>query len=377
MMSFFGDFFSKFFTTMEAPQECPEDKPAYELQRAWDQVQALAREHLECHQLRQHAIAEDLNRERHELARGALWETILLLHRELGSGLDEITLERLARMARAHSFDPEEPESARLEDRIDRLVLSGLFRRCAAPAWERLASLMERAGRDWPVPPDLFDRRLPESAAALAARHRDSTREEFLTASPRKQVELVTGEVRVWGPTYPDPDSWLWHQTALQAVGAGLQVQLFGAALELWLWRSPSLEEAFRAQIQSELATARQMLRRGVFTLEEVETVASRSRTVCGEILPALVWSYVEERLHWEGEGLKISTLEPGLSTVDPVCGMALTSRRIAARASLEGTTYYFCSESCKSRFLAHPERFLDEPSRHDADQPPSAPKSV
>jgi YHS domain-containing protein len=50
-------------------------------------------------------------------------------------------------------------------------------------------------------------------------------------------------------------------------------------------------------------------------------------------------------------------------SARDPVCGMTVDRLRTPYRSEWGGTTYYFCSEGCKSRFDADPEQYLD-PSR-------------
>ena len=47
----------------------------------------------------------------------------------------------------------------------------------------------------------------------------------------------------------------------------------------------------------------------------------------------------------------------------DPVCGMAIGSESDAPVAERAGRTYAFCSESCRARFLRHPERYAG-PSR-------------
>jgi len=46
--------------------------------------------------------------------------------------------------------------------------------------------------------------------------------------------------------------------------------------------------------------------------------------------------------------------------TKDPVCGMAVDESRAAATATHKGQTYYFCSESCKNKFLQDPTRYTD-----------------
>jgi YHS domain-containing protein len=44
--------------------------------------------------------------------------------------------------------------------------------------------------------------------------------------------------------------------------------------------------------------------------------------------------------------------------TKDPVCGMAIEESKAASTATHQGTTYYFCGESCKAKFLQDPDRY-------------------
>ena len=46
--------------------------------------------------------------------------------------------------------------------------------------------------------------------------------------------------------------------------------------------------------------------------------------------------------------------------TKDPVCGMAIEEKKAAATATHEGRTYYFCSESCKTKFAQEPTRYAE-----------------
>lgn len=362
-MTLFGKTFSNLFGNQAEPQpEAPIPDIKTELEQAWSQVQSLADE-----QLRSESTETDVTRpedrfsEEHKAAQRELWDEILALHDRLGTELTESSLPRLRQVALGHAFAVEEPSDLSLEGRIDYFVLKDLFRRCAERAWDRLGQLMEPAGEGWPIPPDLSYHRAPESVAEMVDRRQQDLKEEFVSASLQKQADLTLGEVQVWGPTYPASGSWLWQQTALVSVGAGLQLQLFTAALELWLWRSPNLDAALSAQIEKELVAAKELLHRGVLTLEDAENVANRSRQVCTNILPALVWNYLEPQLNWDGGTPKLTTLTNEVSTIDPVCGMALTSERIAARAIVDDTTYHFCGESCRDRFQANPKKYLTE----------------
>ncbi len=45
----------------------------------------------------------------------------------------------------------------------------------------------------------------------------------------------------------------------------------------------------------------------------------------------------------------------------DPVCGMQIEEQEVAGHAEHEGTTYYFCSSACQSKFEANPAEFTDQ----------------
>jgi uncharacterized membrane protein YraQ (UPF0718 family)/YHS domain-containing protein len=51
----------------------------------------------------------------------------------------------------------------------------------------------------------------------------------------------------------------------------------------------------------------------------------------------------------------------------DPVCGMTVDKLKTPFRSEWKGKTFYFCSQGCKERFDAEPERFLDQsrPAEH------------
>lgn len=44
--------------------------------------------------------------------------------------------------------------------------------------------------------------------------------------------------------------------------------------------------------------------------------------------------------------------------TQDPVCRMTIDTARAAGQAQYQGRTYHFCSEHCRSRFLAAPAQY-------------------
>lgn len=44
---------------------------------------------------------------------------------------------------------------------------------------------------------------------------------------------------------------------------------------------------------------------------------------------------------------------------VDPVCGMRIESDEAAGTVDHEGTTYYFCSQTCLDAFKADPTAYV------------------
>src|ERR671937_1234556 len=55
---------------------------------------------------------------------------------------------------------------------------------------------------------------------------------------------------------------------------------------------------------------------------------------------------------------------------IDPVCGMRIDPDDAVATAEREGTTYYFCSEGCRDRFLADPAAYgVDAAAGTDRDR--------
>ncbi|MGA9535475.1 MAG: YHS domain-containing protein, partial [Desulfobacterales bacterium] len=43
----------------------------------------------------------------------------------------------------------------------------------------------------------------------------------------------------------------------------------------------------------------------------------------------------------------------------DPVCGMAVSDIDSALSHEFKGNRYYFCSQNCRERFEADPEKYL------------------
>ncbi|MDX1965340.1 MAG: heavy metal translocating P-type ATPase [Pirellulales bacterium] len=57
---------------------------------------------------------------------------------------------------------------------------------------------------------------------------------------------------------------------------------------------------------------------------------------------------------------ISLPVIQPDPPVVDPVCGMRVNPARAAGVTEYAGATYHFCSLSCRSKFLANPQKYLN-----------------
>ncbi len=62
---------------------------------------------------------------------------------------------------------------------------------------------------------------------------------------------------------------------------------------------------------------------------------------------------------------------------IDPVCGMTVTEAGAAASRDHNGRTYYFCGNSCATKFDANPSSFVDDTGERHAPKPSTAPSDA
>jgi P-type Cu+ transporter len=61
---------------------------------------------------------------------------------------------------------------------------------------------------------------------------------------------------------------------------------------------------------------------------------------------------------------------------IDPVCGMTVEAARAADSCDYEGKTYYFCSSSCRGKFLSNPARYLGKTAPLTISHPAPSPQT-
>ena len=300
-----------------------------------------------------------------ETARMTLARDIAHLHEQLGTRIDAKQMLRLRSLLESHAPGCEKKPSPTIEERIDKSVLRLLFLRSKQEAWNHFETLVEESGIAWPLQGGHPDTLPPEEIDRLRERHRKEIREAFLDASPHQIAALVQGEVIAWGSSYPDKHSYLWLQTVYRGVAAALCAQFFGAALEIWIWRTRKAEGDLLAAAAERLTGLRSSAFDEIRSRSKAVEVTSKVDEICETVIPGLVWSYVAPKLSWvrAGEAAPaISVLAAGLSPLDPVCGMSITPERIAAELEFEGHPLYFCSAACRQRFEASPSGFQAVP---------------
>ena len=57
------------------------------------------------------------------------------------------------------------------------------------------------------------------------------------------------------------------------------------------------------------------------------------------------------------GHGHHHAPVEGGV--IDPVCGMTVDPKAGKPQADYQGRTYYFCCNGCRTKFLADPQKYL------------------
>lgn len=247
--------------------------------------------------------------------RARLGDEIADLHSSLGTGISREALPHLGLVLASHDPAVFARPGATIEEQIEGSVLSLLARRTGERAWERLNELMVRSGVSWPTPDGLDEFRSADELRIAMEQHYLEVRNDFLNAGAPRLAGLVSGEVSAWKYCYPPPGCYLWRQTALRGVAAGLRGQLFGAALETWAWRPADVETRLLATLDAALRSARQILEAERGSLQAAVDAAARVAEVSRTLVPNAVWEYVEPRLSWDGPGLMELALADGLET--------------------------------------------------------------
>ncbi len=124
----------------------------------------------------------------------------------------------------------------------------------------------------------------------------------------------------------------------------------------------PALERALRAGVGYVALVASD--KRGAAVLASLDVDDEQRARVftpagmeIGAVTPAEIALSILAQL--VSERSRSAVTEPPIQTaIDPVCGMEVVAIETSLHADVDGTRYYFCSEGCRSSFLADPQRY-------------------
>jgi YHS domain-containing protein len=95
--------------------------------------------------------------------------------------------------------------------------------------------------------------------------------------------------------------------------------------------------------------------------LQAVPGLAAKPKTSAPDV-PAAKAAESAEPAEANGEAPK-ATSEPAQVVVDPVCSMTVRVTETTPRTTYAGHTVYFCSATCRDKFLAEPARYTQAPT--------------
>jgi xanthine dehydrogenase accessory factor len=125
----------------------------------------------------------------------------------------------------------------------------------------------------------------------------------------------------------------------------------------------PALERALRAGVDYVALVASE--KRGPAVLASLDVDDDQRKRVftpagieIGAVTPAEIALSILAQLI--AERARTAVEAPSIQTAtDPVCGMEVVAIESSLHADVDGTRYYFCSEGCRSSFLADPQRYV------------------
>ena len=224
----------------------------------------------------------------------AMRDDILSWHRQLGTGIDDAELARLATFMQATGKQVAAGEAAlEVQPRCRRSILLRLQKEAGELAWSELERLCAAAGASWPetLRRDPLDS--PETFERLRRDKRQENRAAFIDDDVLRSGQLLLGIESAWQSDYPERGTPPWQQLALDGVASALRARL----LEGYFARVLSLRDAILAravaQVGPELEALNRTVGAGVVTLEDAHRVAASSYRILDEIIPAIAWEMI------------------------------------------------------------------------------------
>jgi hypothetical protein len=227
---------------------------------------------------------------------------IEVLHKELQSGISPETMDELHAFYEELKENQKVLEKGSLRQRIESSLLTRVHQEVGVWAWRDLMDLLDKASLEWPTPGNLAPSATAEEIERAWRRNISEDEIAFLEFGIPHTGGLVVGIVNVWRAFYPQPESWLYRETALNGVGAALRARYAKTAIDA-LRADPNL---FSGEVEKvladELALVQKTLGSGLESVEEAHRVVGLAAKICHDIVPTIVWNRLKH---------EVKTLQP------------------------------------------------------------------
>lgn len=232
-----------------------------------------------------------------EKAHAQMRSAVLQCHAELGTGVDEITLNELHVFYKTFEEKMIDGAHSSLRQTIQCSIASFFHRELGPVSWQQLQEMLDARQLKWPEPEGLSPSVTPEEIEI--ARENNRTRDElsFLQMPMSQTADILVGIVKIWQASYPLPSSSLYRETIYQSVASALRVQLVEKAVSLTLERSDTLVDEIESVLAKELELVRKALSKHTLTLEEAYHANQVTSQACSRIIPQLVWCKIHDQL--------------------------------------------------------------------------------
>jgi hypothetical protein len=237
------------------------------------------------------AHAEERER-RMRQAHAKILNDILIMHRQLATGIDLPALDVLATFLQecAEKVDEERSVPA-----VMPCCRSSILRRfhleAGGEAWAELEGRLTAQNEAWP---ETTQRDPIEDEAAFARRRQLKYREmqnDFINYDLARSTELIRGIERAWQADYPEPGTPLWRELVLEGVATALRARILQGYYERLMKDKEKIVDRATELVGRELAALQAALaEKSLTSLEDAHRVAMTSRRVLDEVIPEIAW---------------------------------------------------------------------------------------
>jgi len=229
-------------------------------------------------------------------AHRAMLEDIQKSHARLGTALAGQDLDALAgELSELEAIAVAGRDSHVFMPRARFAIANRVLHEAGELAITRLVALLGRADMGWPEPDAPHS--TPERAEQLLRQKRAQLRETFLAQGFGRTAERMIGIVQGWGSDYPDPGTWLWQETVLEGVAAGIRARLVEDFVEVLRSDRDLIMSRVEASIGEQIAALQDVVANGVHSMEQANQAVSTALRAFDQVVPEIAWEHVRSKL--------------------------------------------------------------------------------